>query len=239
MPAVAGAAAASGRRWRIACASRPVGRCPGRATVEADGCLFVIQDLVPGAPIARLTHSLVDELLRLHAARIGLAAYDDDSRWPDVLIETLTIGGIGYCMHESLRGYDARTARVLDRVEAIGHALDAERARRRRHRALGLPSRQRARGRRPRQRGHRHRLRDDGRRHVRSHDARSELTRDRLRGGSAAAGCSTSACAAWKNRNGPAYVGHLLLRYLDWSIRKGRTEAVDYWLDSRARLFEY
>jgi hypothetical protein len=36
-----------------------------------------------------------------------------------------------------------------------------------------------------------------------------------------------------------AFVGHLLLRYLDWSIRKERTEAVDYWLDTGSRLFEY
>ena len=38
-------------------ASKPDGRCPHSATVESDGCLFVIQDLVPGAPVELLTHS--------------------------------------------------------------------------------------------------------------------------------------------------------------------------------------
>ena len=93
---------------------------PKQETVAAEGLFFVIQDLVPGAPIGRLTHSLVDELLELHAARIGLARPEDASRWPERLIATLTVGGHGYCIHESLRNYDARTVRLIERVEAIG-----------------------------------------------------------------------------------------------------------------------
>jgi hypothetical protein len=206
--------------------------------VHAEGCLFVIQDLVPGAPIARLTHSLVDELLVLHAARIGLAGSDDESSWPDVLIETLTVGGVGYCIHESLRDYDTHTARLLDRVEAIGHAIDPG--------VLGggdilhwdfHPGNM---------------LEVDGRvsavidtDFVTTGDATFDLTT------LAVSSLVTDCEAGVRSRlldlgvrgvdepKRSAYVGHLLLRYLDWSIRKGRTEAVDFWLDSGARLFEY
>ena len=45
---------------------------PHQCTVESDGCLFVIQDLLPGAPVELLTHGLVDRLLDLHATRLGL-----------------------------------------------------------------------------------------------------------------------------------------------------------------------
>ena len=60
---------------------------PRQYTVEADGCLFVIQDLVPGAPVGMLTHALVDRLLELHArAPRPRTRRTTNSTWPDALI---------------------------------------------------------------------------------------------------------------------------------------------------------
>ena len=40
------------------------------------------------------------------------------------MIETLTVGGEGYCLHSSLRDFDGRTRSLVDRVEAFGSTID-------------------------------------------------------------------------------------------------------------------
>jgi Phosphotransferase enzyme family len=210
---------------------------PRQTTVETGNCLFVIQDLLPGEPIARLTHSLVDRLLELHAARAGLEQPDDASRWPEQLIETLTIGGVGYCVHDSLRNHDARTARLIDRVEAIGYSVEAD--------ALT---------------GHDIVHWDFHPGNVLEIDGRvsAVIDTDFVTTGDAAFDLATLAVSSLATDCEPgvrrrvldlgvrgldepkraAYVGHLLLRYLDWSIRKTRVEAVEFWLGAADRLFE-
>jgi hypothetical protein len=210
---------------------------PRIETVEHDGRLFVIQDLLPGAPVERLTHGLVDRLLELHAARIGLERPADVSKWPQRLIETLTTGGTGYCIHESLRQYDARTLRLVERVEATGYALEPDSL------AGGdivhwdfHPGNV---------------LEVDGAvsavidtDFATTGDATFDLTA--LAVSSLAIDCD----AGVRRRllelgvrdvgetQRAAYVGHLLLRNVDWSIRKGRDAAVEFWLDAADRLFE-
>jgi hypothetical protein len=210
---------------------------PRQTTVETDACLFVIQDLRPGAPIARLTHSLVDRLLELHAGRIGLERPDDESDWPKVMIETLTIGGVGYCLHEPLRSYDAGTARLVERVERIGHALDAD--------LLGggdLVHWDFHPGNLLEVDGHVSAVIDTD--FVTTGDAAFDLTT--LAVSSLVTDCEAGVrrrlldlgVRALDEPKRAAYVGHLLLRYLDWSIRKARVEGVEFWLDTADRLFE-
>jgi aminoglycoside phosphotransferase (APT) family kinase protein len=55
-----------------------------------------------------------------------LADPHDPVRWPDNLITTLTIGGTGYCRHDSFEGYDERTRALIRRVESFGRSLKAE-----------------------------------------------------------------------------------------------------------------
>jgi hypothetical protein len=86
--------------------------------------LVITQELLPGRPVETLTHSLLDQLFELHQARLGLARPEDDSSWPQHLIETLAVGGVGYCLHEPLRSYDRRTADLIDRIERLATALD-------------------------------------------------------------------------------------------------------------------
>lgn len=39
-------------------------------------------------------------------------------------MEILTLGGRDYCLHEPLRAFDVRTRRIVERIEAVGRALD-------------------------------------------------------------------------------------------------------------------
>jgi aminoglycoside phosphotransferase (APT) family kinase protein len=40
------------------------------------------------------------------------------------LVETLTVGGEGYCLHSSLRDFDGRTRSLVERIEAFGSTID-------------------------------------------------------------------------------------------------------------------
>ena len=66
---------------------------------------------------------MVDQLLALHGSRLGLARPGDPGHWPHALVETLTIGGPGYCLHETLRRYDKATARLVASIEEFGSTL--------------------------------------------------------------------------------------------------------------------
>jgi Ser/Thr protein kinase RdoA (MazF antagonist) len=99
---------------------------PRQWTVDVDDWLFVIQELMPGAPVETLGHTTVDRLLDLHARRLVLTPSPAPSRWPRALIETLTVGGRNYCLHGSLRDYDERTAALVSRIEAFGRGLHPE-----------------------------------------------------------------------------------------------------------------
>ena len=97
---------------------------PTQSVVDAEKVRFVIQEFMPGTPPERLDHRLVERLLDLHSRRLGLARPDDPVHWPTALIETLTVGGEGYCLHSSLRDFDERTRSLVDRVEAFGRTID-------------------------------------------------------------------------------------------------------------------
>ena len=96
---------------------------PRQHGIFGNGCLFVLQEFMSGAPIEVLRLHVVDELLELHRQRLGLARQHDPSHWPRALIETLTTGGEGYCCHDSLRSHNDRTARFVMNVEEFGRQL--------------------------------------------------------------------------------------------------------------------
>ena len=98
---------------------------PAQSVVDAEGVRFVIQEFMPGSPPEQIDHQLVNRLLELHSQRLGLARPDDPDHWPTALIDTLTVGGEGYCLHSSLRDFDARTRSLVRRVEAFGNTIDA------------------------------------------------------------------------------------------------------------------
>lgn len=208
---------------------------PRQRTVRANGCLFVVQTFMPGAPIEILTHHLVDELIELHHHRLGLAEPQDPSHWPQALIATLTTGGEGYCRHDSLRSHDERTARLMESIEEFGHQLNP-------NDLTGTdivhwdlhPGNMLEEG------GNLSAVVDTDFAVI--GDARFDLVVLALT--SLTLPCDQGVrsrlfAAALDGLGEPqrrAYLGHLFLRFLDWSIRKGRAEAVDFWLGQAGQM---
>lgn len=208
---------------------------PGQAVVLADEWLFVLQEFMPGTPVERICHGLVDEILELHARRLGLARPDNPSHWPAALIRTLTEGGDGYCVHESLRLHNLRTCDLIARIEEFGRSIrpgdlvghDIV------HWDLHLGNV----------------LVDDGKLAAIIDtdfavvgDARFDLVALAL--GSLTVPCDDgvrsrlfdSAFEGLSDAQRAAYLGHLFVRIIDWPIRRGRPEEVDFWLAHAERL---
>ncbi len=178
---------------------------------------------------------MLTRLLELHKGRIGLARPEDKSNWPDQLIQTLTLGGDDYCLHSSLRNYDARTARLLDRIVEIGHAVAPR----------DLPGGDVV-----------HWDLHSGNLLQIDHRLTGIVDTDFVKVGDAAFDLATlavSACAIdceqgvrgqlfdlaiepLDEARRYAYIGHLLLRVLDWPIRYSRTDEVEFWLSQSDRL---
>src|SRR5829696_1519834 len=96
---------------------------PRQHAVERDGWLFVAQEFMSGETVGRLTHQLVDDLLSIHPLRLGLAGTDDALSWGADTIEILVKGGNGYCLHEPLRRHSPQTRRIVYRIEEIGRSI--------------------------------------------------------------------------------------------------------------------
>jgi thiamine kinase-like enzyme len=208
---------------------------PRQQVVEHEGWLFVIQELLNGAPITTLTHPIVDQLLELHERRLALRVPEPDDRWPAELLRTLVVGGRGYCHHESLRSYDQRTARLVERIEEIGRSIDP----------AELPG-----GEIVHWDWHPgNLLQSDGR-------LRAVVDTDFVTTGDARFDLVTLAMSSLEAESDPgvrerlehvaldeltavqraAYVGHLLVRFLDWPIRGRRDDEIEVWLSHADRL---
>jgi aminoglycoside phosphotransferase (APT) family kinase protein len=208
---------------------------PRQRVVPAGSCLFVLQELLPGAPVETFTRDLADALLELHERRIGLEPPGDGSTWPEQLIRTLTVGGDGYCVHESLRSHDARTASLLQRIVSIGQSTET--------RDLGggdVVHWDLHLGNVLQRDGQLSAIVDND--FVKVGDAAFDLVtlwissltvrcepgvRDRL---------FERAVEPLGEARRRAYLAHLLLRCIDWPIRRGRPAEVEFWLGQANRL---
>jgi hypothetical protein len=207
---------------------------PRQRTVEAQGCLLVLQSFMDGDPIRILTAGLADELLRLHGRRLELGEDGAGGRWAQRLIRTLVEGGRTYCLHESLRGYDARTAALVEEIEAFGAGVDPDdlRARDIVHWDLHLGNLL---------------AQDDRLSAVVDTDfcAIGDAAFDLV---ALALSSSAVTCASRLRQDlfrlalkllppvrRTAYLGHLFIRVLDWPIRRGSEDEVEHWLAQVAR----
>jgi thiamine kinase-like enzyme len=209
--------------------------CPEQQITEISGCLLVLQAFMPGENVDRLSHDLIDTLFEMDERRRGLATDEDQNRWARHMIEILIEGGNGYCLHQPLRDFDSRTRRVVERIEEIGRSLTPSDL-------LGSDV----------VHGDLHPgnlLQIDGRLsavidldYTRVGDADFDLAMLALTslGVHADAGvrrrlfdCGIKNLPDAK-RN--AYIGNLLLRFLDWPIRKSRPAEIEFWLVEADRL---
>lgn len=89
--------------------------------VQVGTAVVTVQELLPGKMIDRLDEHLVEQALALHALHIGaLAERPDVPRVPLYLRDD----GPGYCLHEPLRRFSARTAELERRIRQIGDEHD-------------------------------------------------------------------------------------------------------------------
>lgn len=104
----------------------PAARLLGSGQVA--GLTFWLQERLPGTVPGRVPDWLVPEVLRLNDAQAGLG--DGTRRLPELITATLTAGGDGYCVHATLEARpDTRgllavirqtAARCLDSIPARG-----------------------------------------------------------------------------------------------------------------------
>ena len=81
---------------------------------EVSSGVGVVQERLPGRPPGRFDRALLEAMIELTERFAGLAG---DLPVPSMyLLES----GPGFCLHESLRRYDARTRRLLDWVHQVG-----------------------------------------------------------------------------------------------------------------------
>jgi hypothetical protein len=210
---------------------------PHQWTVDAGDRLYVLQDLLPGTPVEQLNHAIVDDLLALHTRRLGLGRTEPGPSMGEHLVDTLVTGGTDYCLHAPLREHDERTAALVARVEAFGRGLRPEQ----------FPT-------------------DDlvhwdlhcGNLLAVGGQLTAVIDNDFVTVGDAAFDLVCIAMAAIDTPCDPgvedrlvaaafdgldpvrrnAYAGHLVVRILDWAIRKDRPDEVELWLAQAGRCFD-
>ncbi len=99
---------------------------PRQEVVELPGLQVTLQELLPGEMVTVLTRPLADQLLVLHERRKGLAWPEDRRHFGHELVTTLTLGGRGYCRHDTLQAFDDRTRRLDDRIVEIGGSFEPD-----------------------------------------------------------------------------------------------------------------
>jgi aminoglycoside phosphotransferase (APT) family kinase protein len=98
---------------------------PRYTAVEVvDDTVYVAQERLTGrvdvAPNART----VEHVLALSELQAGIPAPRYDFTWGDLVVHSLTVGEDGWCLHEPMRSWSARTRAFIARAEAIGADTD-------------------------------------------------------------------------------------------------------------------
>ncbi len=85
------------------------------------GGVIVLQKAVDGMWSDDVGHNLVDSVLSLSDLQAHRTS--ETTSWSDYIRGTLLEGADGYCVHESLRAHSDRTRQLLDWVEAVGKSV--------------------------------------------------------------------------------------------------------------------
>jgi hypothetical protein len=85
--------------------------------VELSAATAIVQERLPGSNPATIDRPLVDAMLTINARFENLLADRPDLPAPNLYLRE---SGPGYCVHESLAGYDHRTRRLLEWVHQVG-----------------------------------------------------------------------------------------------------------------------
>jgi hypothetical protein len=87
---------------------------------ELPAAVVIVQELLPGTRPTTISQRTVESMIEVNQRCRGLLAGRSDLPPPSLYLRT---DGPGFCLHEPLRRYDRRTARLLDAIEEIGATL--------------------------------------------------------------------------------------------------------------------
>jgi phosphotransferase family enzyme len=87
---------------------------------ELPVAVVIVQELLPGTHVTTIDQRTLDSMIEVNRRCRGLLAGRVDLPAPSLYLRT---DGPGFCLHEPLRQYDRRTARLLDAIEEVGTAL--------------------------------------------------------------------------------------------------------------------
>jgi len=85
--------------------------------VQLGTAIATVQEMLPGAPIARLDPAGLDQALAFNELQARLLADRHDIPPLDLFLRD---DGPGFCLHGPLRAHDRRTARLDDWITAVG-----------------------------------------------------------------------------------------------------------------------
>jgi hypothetical protein len=88
------------------------------------GGVFIAQQVMAGAWRDDITHALLDELFAANHLQANRELTGDGEPWGAFVVRTLVEGADGWCLHEGLREHSLRTRRLLGCIEEIGHGTD-------------------------------------------------------------------------------------------------------------------
>jgi hypothetical protein len=208
--------------------------CPRQQAFEVDGCLLVLQEHMPGEPVEYLTDGIVQAVVDMVDRARGRGAATRQ-RWTDDLVKILVDGGNGYCMHQPLRDHDGRTRELVSRIEDIGRSVVPS----------DLAGSDLV-----------HADLHPGNLLQAAHALTAVVDMDYAQVGDADFDLATFALSGLEVPADPgvherlvsvgidqlpeakrrAYLAALLLRFLDWPIRRGRPQEVEFWLEQADRF---
>jgi phosphotransferase family enzyme len=80
--------------------------------------IYSLQSVLPGSPLRMLTPPLVPRLLELNELQVGRAIVGRKD-WHQEAIDTVLVGGDGYCLHTSLQHHSQDTADLLHTLQTL------------------------------------------------------------------------------------------------------------------------
>ncbi len=82
------------------------------------GGTYFVQTTLPGTPMRSLTESFLSRLIALNELQVGQAP-PGPRDWPQEVVNTLLLGGHGYCIRTSLQQHSPETAALLHQLQQL------------------------------------------------------------------------------------------------------------------------
>lgn len=80
--------------------------------------IYSVQSALPGSPLRHLPPALLPRLFELNNLQVG-RAIPDRNDWHQEVIDTVLLGGDGYCLHTSMQQHSQDTANLLQSLQTL------------------------------------------------------------------------------------------------------------------------